>query len=174
MYDNPESNIAEDTIVSLPPYPLNPRPINDDQNGVAPENPINDGADRPNPAINDGNAQMLETRYPKRDRSKPKYLEHYIDGSEIDETNHVNCTVNYRYIMSELPQSYQKAISSPRSHEWQKAMEEEMHALRENDTFELTTMPKDKNAVEGRLVYAIKTGPNEEKKCKARFVAKGY
>ena len=134
----PESNIAEDTVVILPPYPLDPRPINDDQNDVAPENPINDGTDRPNPAINDGNAQMPETRYPKCDRSKPKYLEHYIDGSEIDETNHVNCTVNYRYIMSELPQSYQKAISSPRSRELQKAMEEEMHALRENDTFELT------------------------------------
>ena len=49
-----------------------------------------------------------------------------------------------------------------------------MHALRENDTFELTPMPKDKNAVGSRWVYAIKTGPNEEEKCKARFVAKGY
>ena len=26
----------------------------------------------------------------------------------------------------------------------------------------------------GRWVYAIKTGPNGEEKCKARFVAKGY
>ena len=41
--------------------------MNDDQNDVAPENPINDGNDRLNPAINDGNAQMLETRYPKGD-----------------------------------------------------------------------------------------------------------
>ena len=164
VHDNPESNIEEDTTVSLPLYPLDPQPMNDDQN---------DGNDRPNPTINDGNAQMLETRYPKRDRSKPKYLEHYTDSSEIDESNHVNFTVDYCYKMSEIPQSYQEAISSPRSHEWQKAMEGKMHALRENDTFELTTMPKDKNAVGGRWVYAIKTGPNGEK-CKACFVAKGY
>ena len=103
--DNPESNIEEDTTVSLPLYPLDPQPMNDDQNYVDPENPINDGNDRPNPAINDGNAQMLETRYPKRDRSKPKYLEHYTDGSEIDESNHVNFTVDYCYKMSEIPQS---------------------------------------------------------------------
>ena len=174
VHDNPELNIEEDATVSLPLYPLDPQPMNDDQNDVGPENPINDGNDRPIPAINDGNAQMLETRYPKRDRSKPKYLEHYTDGSEIDESNHVNFTVDYCYKMSEIPQSYQEAISSPRSHEWQKAMEDEMHALRENDTFELTTIPKDKNAVGGRWVYAIKTSPNGEEKCKARFVAKGY
>ena len=123
--------------------------MNEDQNDVAPENPINDDTDRPNPAINDGNARTPETRYPKRDQSEPKYLEHvhYIDGYEINESNHVNFTTDYCYKMSELPQSYQESISSPRSYEWQKAMQREMLAVRENDTFELTTMPKDKNAV---------------------------
>ena len=53
-------------------------------------------------------------------------------------------------------------------------MKEEMHALRENDTFELTTMPKDKKCSGGRWVYAIKSGPNGEEKCKARSVAKGF
>ena len=43
-----------------------------------------------------------------------------------------------------------------------------------NNTFELTTIPKDKNTVGVRWVYAIKTGPNGEEKCKARFIAKGY
>ena len=51
MYDNPESNIEEDTTVSLPLYPLDPQPMNDDQNDAAP-----DGTDRPNPASDDGNA----------------------------------------------------------------------------------------------------------------------
>ena len=54
MYDNPESNMEEDSTVSLPLYPLDPQPINDDQNDVAAENPINDGTDGRNPAINDG------------------------------------------------------------------------------------------------------------------------
>ena len=43
-----------------------------------------------------------------------------------------------------------------------------------NNTFELTTRPKDKNTVGVRWVYAIKTGPNGEEKCKARFIAQGY
>ena len=65
-----------------------------------------------------GNAQMPETRYPKHDRSKPKYLfEHYTDGSEIDESNNVNFTVDYCYKMSEIPQSYQEGISSPCFHQ---------------------------------------------------------
>ena len=61
------NRILRKTTVSLPLYTLDPQPMNDDQNDVAPENPINDGNDRLNPAINDGNAQMLETRYPKGD-----------------------------------------------------------------------------------------------------------
>ena len=37
VYDNPESNIEEDTTVSLPLYPLDPQLMNDDQNDVAPD-----------------------------------------------------------------------------------------------------------------------------------------
>ena len=49
-----------------------------------------------------------------------------------------------------------------------------MQALRENDTFELTPLPEGRKTVGGRWVYAIKQGPNDEEKYKARFVAKGY
>ena len=64
-----------------------------------------------------GMPKCLKQGIPKRDRSKPTYLEHHTDGSEIDESNHVNFTVDYCYKMSEIPQSYQEAISSPCSHE---------------------------------------------------------
>ena len=53
-------------------------------------------------------------------------------------------------------------------------MEDEMYALRENDTFELTTKPENRNTAGGRWVCAIKTGPKGEGKYKARFVAKRY
>ena len=53
-------------------------------------------------------------------------------------------------------------------------MEEEIHALRENETYELAKLPESKNSVGGEWVYAIKTGPNGEEKYKARYVAKGY
>jgi hypothetical protein len=66
--------------------------------------------------------------------------------------------------MSDVTKTYQEAISSPHSHEWQKAMEEEMHVLRGNNTFELTKVPENRSVVGGRWVYALKTGPNGEEK----------
>ena len=49
-----------------------------------------------------------------------------------------------------------------------------MHALKQNETFELAILPESKNPVGGKWVYAIKTGPNGEEKYKAWYVAKGY
>ena len=54
------------------------------------------------------------------------------------------------------------------------AMIEEMNSLREHNTFELTTLPPGKPLVGGRWVYAVKQGPNNTEKYKARFVAKCY
>ena len=53
-------------------------------------------------------------------------------------------------------------------------MNEEMRSFDENDTYELTTMPKDKSIIGGRWVYTVKEGPNNEETFKARYVAKGY
>ena len=65
-------------------------------------------------------------------------------------------------------------MESSDAHEWRKAMEEEMESLRENDTFELTKLPEGKSVVDGRWVYAVKLGPKNEERFKARFVAKGF
>ena len=53
-------------------------------------------------------------------------------------------------------------------------MDEEMHSLRENNTFTLTSLPEGKKIVGGRWVYAIKNNPDGSEKYKARYVAKGY
>jgi len=53
-------------------------------------------------------------------------------------------------------------------------MDEEVKALWENETFELTLLPEGRTSVGGKWVYAIKPGPNGVEKYKARFVAKGY
>ena len=54
------------------------------------------------------------------------------------------------------------------------AMNEEIDALWDNETFELTPLPEGRTSVGGKWVYAIKLDPNGEDKYKARFVAKGY
>ena len=111
--------------------------------------------------------QISEPRYPTRERTKPEYFEEY-------QNDKLNSTVDFFYKVLDVPESYSEAVSSTDRSKWQKAMEEEMQALKENDTFDLTITPKDRTVVGGRWVYAIKPGPNNEKKYKARFVAKGY
>ena len=111
---------------------------------------------------------------PKRQRSRPKHLNDFYVHDEVDDV--LNVTVHYCYNVSNvhLPTSYKDAITSSDSYKWKSAMEDEMHALRENDTFKVTRLPENRAAIGGRWVYTLKTGPNGEPKHKARFVAKGY
>lgn len=53
-------------------------------------------------------------------------------------------------------------------------MNNEIKPLEDNDTFELTCAPPDRKVVGGRWVHVIKTGLNDIKEFKARYVAKGY
>ena len=73
-----------------------------------------------------------------------------------------------------VPQTHQQAISGPDAKRWQEAMEEEMGSLRENDTYTVTPLPEGRQTVGGRWVYALKDGPGETVRHKARYVAKGY
>ncbi len=71
-------------------------------------------------------------------------------------------------------QQHMKMRSYSNAGKWKNAMDEEFKSLQENDTFTLTSLPEGKNAIEGRWVYTIKEGQNENTICKARHVAKGY
>ena len=72
--------------------------------------------------------------------------------------------------------NYQQTVKSPEASKWQKAMNDELNALEDNDRFELVPPPKDRKIVGGKWVYAINqlTDQNGDKTHKARFVAKGY
>ena len=122
------------------------------------------------------NGQESIRRHPTRDRAKPKYLDDFVTGEELDNAvdDAANCTVDFCYRVSNVPESYQDAISSPESSKSRDAMNEEIDALWDNETFELTPLPEGRTSVGGKWVYAIKLDPNGEDKYKARFVAKGY
>ena len=109
---------------------------------------------------------------PERQRQRPKYLNDYVVGPELSSA--AKCEVDYCYRVANIPSSYQEAISSPESPKWQKAMECEMHALNDNDVYELSQRPADKSVICGKRVYAVKLGPNQEELFKARYVARGY
>jgi hypothetical protein len=107
-------------------------------------------------------------RYPKREISKPKYLEDYC----LDDST--KSTIDYCCRMSVVPQSYEEATSSANSTKWKLAMEDEIRSLNENDTFHLTPLPEGRNSVGGKWVYSIKENSDGSEKFKARYVAKGY
>lgn len=70
------------------------------------------------------------------------------------------------------PQSYKETIATP---EWRSAIEEELAALQNTDTWELVPFPPDKNVIGCKWVFKIKTKSNGSiDRYKAHLVAKGY
>lgn len=75
-----------------------------------------------------------------------------------EETDLAQSNIDYCYrVICNIPVSFTEAVASDKSGDWVKAMDEEMHSLKENNTFTLTNLPEGKKAVGGRWVYAIKT-----------------
>ena len=104
-------------------------------------------------------------RYPKRTRKVPERLgDYYVDND--------NELYDYCYFVN-VPTSYNEAVNCENAAKWQKAMDEEIETLEHNDTFSLSELPKDKTAVGGKWVFAIK-GNEESPIYKARYVARGF
>lgn len=117
-------------------------------------------------------SETVGRRYPQRHRKKPGHLQEF---EMEDPEERVNICIDSCYrAVCDIPQSYREAITSPKSTQWKKAMQEEMTSLEENDTYTLTELPPGKRAVGGKWVYALKTDIDGSEKCKARYVAKGY
>ena len=108
-----------------------------------------------------------------RTKTKPKYLNDYLLNGELN--SHLGSVTHSCYsINSFLPQTYSEAISCTDAPKWEEAMNREMHALVENDTFDIVPLPKDSKAIKSKWVYTIKEDKDENQIYKARFVAKGY
>lgn len=123
--------------------------------------------------VNQENMKVSETkdhRYPQRDCRPPSYLNDYV--TDVDDS--VLSTVDYLYHVTNVPCTYTQAIFSSESEKWKIAMNDEIDALIENETYEITKLPQNRSVVGGRWVYTVKLGPNDEEKHKARYVAKGY
>ena len=105
---------------------------------------------------------------PQRVRARPAHF----DDFETDFNGQVG--VDFCYRVGVCPRSYTEALKSEKSVQWQEAMNEEMRSLEENETFTLTSLPKDRQVVGGKWVYAIKENANGDETYKARYVAQGF
>jgi len=77
--------------------------------------------------------------------------------------------------MNNDPTSYEEAMRSPHSSQWQEAMEDEMKSMSTNDVWDLENIPKGAKTVGCKWVYKTKYGSKRNvERFKARLVAKGF
>lgn len=87
---------------------------------------------------------------------------------------------NFEQFISEAisvpePSSYREVLRSPEKEKWFEAMNSEINSLKENQTWELTNLPKNRKALQCKWVFKIKRNPDGTvDKYKARLVAVGY
>lgn len=93
----------------------------------------------------------MEPKKKKEDTLRDK--EKYEVGEDDNEV--VKAVVHYCCKVTDVPPTYEDAISSKESHYWKKAMDEEIQALRDNDTYLLTPLPEGRTAVGGKWVYTV-------------------
>ncbi|CAH9141419.1 unnamed protein product [Cuscuta epithymum] len=103
-------------------------------------------------------APPLEQRRGDRNRRMPKYLDHY----ETD-------------LPSSLDHSKSATNAAVRDPLWRDAMQKEINALEENNTWVLVSLPPGKKAIDSKWVYKIKYKSNGDvERYKARLVARGF
>jgi hypothetical protein len=75
----------------------------------------------------------------------------------------------------EEPKTYQEAMVSKDSEYWQAAMDEEIKALYDNNTWSLVKLPAGRTAIGSKWVFKLKLNKDGNvERYKARFCAKGY
>jgi hypothetical protein len=93
-------------------------------------------------------------RYPTRACNKPNYF----GLNKLDDNT--SYTVDYCYRLANIPVSYKQAVDAPDANRWQEAMNIEMKALTDNETFELVPHPKDRQVVGAKWLYTVKENRN--------------
>ncbi|WVZ01079.1 hypothetical protein V8G54_027148 [Vigna mungo] len=72
------------------------------------------------------------------------------------------------------PQSFVEAMEMKDKEKWLQAMEEEMQSLKENHTYDLVELPKERRALQNKWVFKLKNEENNPSpRYKAQIVVKG-
>ena len=125
-------------------------------------------------------------RYPNRNRHLSHAgLESIANTPPIHTNQQITGRLNYRDIEAlanlilydrPIPTSYHQAVLSPDWPEWKTAVEKEVNALIEKETFEeVTTLPHNKRALSCKWVFKVKPKTQHEPETyKARLVVQGF
>ena len=114
------------------------------------------------------NIELFSKRKTSIDREKQKYSRDEKFASTRFHTHAL-------HVVNDEPMTYNEAMLSKNSKQWQEAMQEEMLSLKENNTWTLVDLPSGHKAIDNRWVFHVKQQPNSlNDRYKARLVAKGY
>ena len=110
-----------------------------------------------------------ETQEPK-DRAEPrrgtrakKFSGEVRTHSAVFEGNYVE------------PKTVYKAKQFDEWDQWHRAVNDDVKALQDNETWDLVRPPTDRDVIPGKWVHKVKLGPSGQvDKCKERYVAKGF
>lgn len=107
-----------------------------------------------------------------RIRKSPAYLNDYVTGDGLSEEEDEVNMAEIAEIEASDPSTFEEAVKGK---QWRLAMDAEIDAIRRNQTWELTSLPKGAKCIGVKWVYKTKFNElGEVDKCKARLVAKGY
>ena len=110
------------------------------------------------------------TRCSTRNRVIPARLQDYIVTNDNDVSD--EDLVNFALFADCDPLTYAEAVQDDR---WVSAMDEEIHSIEKNHTWELTSLPQGKKTIGVKWVYKTKLQPDGQvDRLKARLVVKGY
>ncbi|MCP3664820.1 MAG: DDE-type integrase/transposase/recombinase [Gammaproteobacteria bacterium] len=146
--EDPESVVIFPAEPALPPVPQQaPDPVQ-----AVPQAPVNP------------QAQPVGRRYPGRDRAGVPPVRF-----GIDEYVAVADSVDME------PRSWKEAMKSPEVEKWREAAQIEYNSLLKHETWDLCSLPADKNVVACRWVFKVKRDEHGAvERFKARLVAKGF
>ncbi|MFS7932971.1 putative RNA-directed DNA polymerase [Helianthus anomalus] len=159
-----------------------------------PGSDVNTRAEETNVEVQDNNVDPVRER---RNRSRPAHLNDYdvqlppsIDHARTasdQQSSTVHPLANFvsydkfsdshkaflaAITSNDEPENFKQAVQDPN---WRDAMQKEIKALEENDTWTIEDLPHGKRTIDSKWVYKIKYKPNGEiERYKARLVAKGY
>ncbi|KAD5803068.1 hypothetical protein E3N88_14428 [Mikania micrantha] len=167
------------TFVSTPSsnesHPTEPNtPPNSNATSLNPLPTINESSlstTQPTVPPNPNSIPMTNVAGPSKRVSKPPvWLKDYYFGNHEQNEEHDLSSCQFALITD--PVSYHQAA---RDEKWQHAMQEELHAIQKNQTWELVSPPPGKNIVGVKWLFKTKEGPTGEViKYKARLVAKEF
>lgn len=120
-------------------------------------------------------------RHSTRIKTHPSWLSNFVTSqvlvsnpSDLQVHTVSDAYINFLTNLSSIKEPHSYTIASKSPH-WVQAMQDELKALEQNHTWDLTTLPEGKRPIGSRWVYKVKLNADGTmERFTARVVAKGY